>query len=562
MRGLICLLLLVITAAGCGSDTTSAIDAAQGRDAAPGMDANTPRDSGTPDAVPLEDAAELDATEPDADPADTPQNPDAHQKDATEADAEQTDADQTDADQTDAVEPCIDTDNDGRGPGCVLGPDCDPQDNAAFQELSVFADSDEDSATVGTATLACTGGTAPDGFTTTQGFEDCNDADPTIYPGAAELSDCIDQDCDGITAPIGDGRDGELVATATSGEAIATEIVATTTITDTELAVVDGSGFAAGDLILILGVYGPDAGKYVVRRLTASSSVSLSVEGTVGEIFRDTTWVVRIAQYENVRVPSGVIVRPRLWPQPGGGVIAWAVSGRLTVEMGAEISASGACYGGGSGGIQPRMIGEQGASYSGAQTRARAANYSGGGGGSSPSLTNACGGGGGHATAGGMGQNHPGFNAAGGFGGGTVGTSSVTHLFCGGGGGGGGLDADPGPNSRGGNGGAGGGVVFLMVNELELLGRIRADGGDGRDGIYFGAASPGGGGGGAGGTIFVSAATVSSSIGDLSAEGGLGGRGSEAGGGNYRGGTGGAGRIRADISGIVGSSPPAVEVCQ
>ncbi len=61
-----------------------------------------------------------------------------------------------------------------------------------------------------------------DGFTVKEG--DCNDKDPAIHPGAIELCDGKDNDCDG---EIDEGCGGECIVTGCSGQVCAAEPVAT-----------------------------------------------------------------------------------------------------------------------------------------------------------------------------------------------------------------------------------------------------------------------------------------------------------------------------------------------
>ncbi len=131
-------------------------------------------------------------------------------------------------------EPCFDPDGDGYGIGeeC-LGLDCE-EGNAdvnpeAIEECDGFdnncnglvdeagagpswhADNDDDGAgSIDDFIQAC-GPT--DGYALPEG-SDCNDEDPDIFPGAIDLCDGVDNDCDEDTA---DGNDEELVGGACDG---------------------------------------------------------------------------------------------------------------------------------------------------------------------------------------------------------------------------------------------------------------------------------------------------------------------------------------------------------
>ncbi|MFM2226811.1 MAG: hypothetical protein RL664_154 [Bacteroidota bacterium] len=68
--------------------------------------------------------------------------------------------------------------------------DCDAQIDEGVQN-SYYADTDGDGFGAGTATLACT---VPNGFVTTN--TDCNNTNASVYPGATEVCNTIDDDCD------------------------------------------------------------------------------------------------------------------------------------------------------------------------------------------------------------------------------------------------------------------------------------------------------------------------------------------------------------------------------
>ncbi len=99
-----------------------------------------------------------------------------------------------------------DVDGDGDGVGQCEG-DCDDEDARVFEIVDVYLDQDFDGYGIGDPTPFCL---PPNNSAPLDG--DCDDKDPTVYPGAADVPyDGIDQDCDGEDLDDLDG-DGVLGA--------------------------------------------------------------------------------------------------------------------------------------------------------------------------------------------------------------------------------------------------------------------------------------------------------------------------------------------------------------
>ncbi len=274
-----------------------------------------------------------------------------------------------------------------------------------------------------------------------------------------------------------------------------------------------------------------DAGSYEVARLATigvGSPSTLTFEASLTRRFTSQgaarAQLCSIPEYRVVTIDSGGTLSTRAWDGASGGVIAFFVSEKLTLN--GAVTASGVGFRGGSpsdmtnpsssNSLECSACGGKGESLDATgHTRFGRGNLANGGGGGNPNLN--AGGGGGAAGKGGRG----GINAAElvdrtGIGGARV-VAQVggTQLFFGGGGGSG-KRVSLEPEARG---GAGGGAIFLHARVLEGSGTFDADGTDGG----YGNPSAGAGGGGGGGTVAVWAEESASFSGTYAARGGAGG---------------------------------------
>jgi Putative metal-binding motif/Secretion system C-terminal sorting domain len=84
-----------------------------------------------------------------------------------------------------------DADNDG----VPDASDCAPNDATKYQSANLYKDADNDGYDAGQENV-CYGATLPDGYKASTLGSDCLDADPTVNPGATEVCDGKDNDCD------------------------------------------------------------------------------------------------------------------------------------------------------------------------------------------------------------------------------------------------------------------------------------------------------------------------------------------------------------------------------
>ncbi|MFT3948705.1 MAG: MopE-related protein [Agriterribacter sp.] len=77
------------------------------------------------------------------------------------------------------------------------GTDCDDSDSKVWFKVTVAVDNDGDGATVGEPFEICFGTEMPFGYAYPSAEKDCNDSNPDIHPGATEICDGIDNNCDG-----------------------------------------------------------------------------------------------------------------------------------------------------------------------------------------------------------------------------------------------------------------------------------------------------------------------------------------------------------------------------
>jgi hypothetical protein len=484
-------------------------------------------------------------------------------------------SDATDCDDTDgavnpgATEVCNGIDDD-----CDAAVDDDDSSLDLSSATTWYADSDGDG--YGDAAVSSTTCIQPSSTVTDD--TDCDDGDATAYPGALELRDGVDNDCDGSADDdlhMGSGGDGPLSVTGTTDLSVDTS--GSRTVADgvshavsalgTDTITVDGTpdGIAAGDEVLLINMQGsPTAhaavGTYEFASVASVSGSELTLAQALGEVYGEASnadltdqivVVQRVPQYTDVTVAAGGSLTASGWDGLSGGLLVFRANGTVSVASGGNLDMSAGGYQGGTTGLLGYNCDSyQGESYTGPgegeyagtcaayneATGEWAANGGGGG-------AHICGGGGEHAGGASAADSWTGGSATPAAAGGTYGETDLTTMFLGSGGGGVWNGNTSCTGTGPGSGGDGGGLVYVGADTIELLGgdAVLAYGGSttacARGTWTYGA------GGGAGGTVWLVADAVDLAADSIDAEGGAG----EA--RNIRaGGDGGDGRVRIDCS--------------
>jgi len=348
---------------------------------------------------------------------------------------------------------------------------------------------------------------------------------------------------------VGAGEDGSLSVDANHTLTPAVSRLHSNVSTGEDaVRLLDGSGFSAGDEILIVQMNGSDRGVWETAIITDAQGNLLTLERPLKHGYTVSAQVMRVPHYSTVAVSgSGRLTAPEWNSTTGTGGILFIRAGTVTVETGGEITMMGRGYPGGEGGE-----GGQGGGGGPGGSPGSAGSYWGGGGSGGSGSGGENGGNGG-----GMGSDGDGSRAGSsghGPGGGTPGSGGndsmppdCSRLLLGSGGGGG----NSGKGGRGAGGGGGGGSVVDPIGGTTYFGMPGTDGESGGDG------GDGGRGGRGGGIVVIVARTITirgtvtaagepGQDGENGAQGGAGGDGGNGsylpGGGTSGGGGGGGGK--------------------
>jgi len=340
---------------------------------------------------------------------------------------------------------------------------------------------------------------------------------------------------------FGDGSDGPLiVSSGTTSLGPPTPLgVAPVSSGATFMPTNFTTGIFAGDEVLIINYFGPNAGNYEFATVASVSTSPVGFNLTAGLTNAypagNEIHVCKVMHYSTINIAAGATLAgtvPTLAIRVAGPV---SINGTLTMSGNGHIG----------GQITPNLAGQQGSSHNGFPGISSNNNFGGGGGGEQTVGSASGGGGGSYGDLGTAGTAAGGtFQGLAGL---TYGAADLTTMFAGSGGGGGG---EAGVSAVPTRGGSGGGILFMAAQSMAIgaSGNILCDGGDGEDGnasILTGASA---GAGGSGGSIYIQVSALGiTGNGTIRAVGGFGGGIIAGGGANVGdGGDGGDGRIRID----------------
>ncbi len=352
----------------------------------------------------------------------------------------------------------------------------------------------------------------------------------------------------------GNGGSGDYVPS--SGTDAPVDSACTGTINTKTLSATN-VGFAAGQIILIIQMYGTGEGQRQLNVITNYVAGTITTKYNLDYEFITGAQVIVVNQYKTVTIGAAVTLTGKAWNGSVGGVVVRMAKTLITGNATGTITVAGKGFTGGSGtsgngsqgGSQQAGSGEGTGGVSASQYTA---NGNGGGGSQRVTDKTGGGGGGGNAAAGSTGGSQGSPNNPG-QGGNETGNTGLTLITLGGGGGGGNGDW-PDSSHHGGDGSPGAGMVILIAPTISYLGPIVLNGNAGSSGT--GGDNNSGGGGGAGGSLLVEGQVIDLGT-NVTATGGAGGghTGSAA-----DGGAGAAGRIHVNFSNsLAGTTSPTLD---
>ena len=314
-----------------------------------------------------------------------------------------------------------------------------------------------------------------------------------------------------------------------------------------------GGTFTVGDMIMIHQSRGTGVSQWEVNWVVSDNGATLTLLYPLSYTYTDSgnsqAQVIEVKEYSSGTI-SGTFVC-NAWDQDKAGIIAFCVSGKLTIT--GTVNAGNGTYtnkGYIQGTGQLDALGKRGWSGEGT-TGVRvwkgnddgSDNGSGGAGGIERHDGGGGGAGGGNGAKGTNGGQPPVADPVA-QGGAAAGNAALTNMVFGGGGGGGGRS----DTNAGCQAGAGGGIIVIFARELVTSAGYIKSGGAAAGG---GSGNEGGGGGGAGGSILIKTITATIGTNRISAPGGAGNAG---GGSGLAGGAGAAGRVRIESCSYTGSA--------